>query len=100
MDYSISPEGEALLAALGHPLRLRILQAFERHGVRSVPELARELGLKYDLVYFAVEVLVSVGAVELVRTEPSSIGSPIRYFQVKRWGWAAFAQQVEHLAAG
>jgi predicted ArsR family transcriptional regulator len=98
MDYSISPEAEALLAALGHPARLRILQALERQGVRSVPELAHALELKYDPAYFAVERLAAVGAVEHVRTEPSGTGSPIRYFQVRRWGWTALAQQVERLA--
>jgi predicted ArsR family transcriptional regulator len=98
MDNSLSPEGQALLGALGHPARLPMLLALERQGVRSVPELRRQLGLKYDPAYFAMETLAAVGAVEIVRVEPSSAGSPIRYFQVKRWGWAAFAEQVERLA--
>jgi predicted ArsR family transcriptional regulator len=100
MDPSLSPEAQALLGALGHPARLPILQVLERQGVRSVPELRRQLGLKYDPAYFAVEQLAAVGAVELVRVEPSGTGSPIRYFQVKRWGWASFAEQVERLATG
>jgi predicted ArsR family transcriptional regulator len=100
MDYSISAAALALLKVLGHPSRLRILKALERRGVLSAPQLAIELQEDYDRVYFSLEKLAAVGAVEVVHTEPSRTGSPIRYFRATRRGWAEFGELLERLAGG
>ena len=58
-----------LVAALSHPLRVRILEVLY-DGVSSPREIAEELGAKVGDVSYHVTKLRELGAVELVRTEP------------------------------
>lgn len=57
-----SAELLALLAAIGHPQRLRIIAELSRGGVH-VSELARRLGLSRPLLYMHLERLESAGLV-------------------------------------
>ena len=56
-----------IIKAMGHPLRMRILEAFNS-GERSPRELATELGEPLGNVSYHVRMLVDLGLLELVRT--------------------------------
>jgi DNA-binding transcriptional ArsR family regulator len=56
-----------IIKAMGHPLRMRILAAFNA-GERSPRELATELGEPLGNVSYHVRMLVDLGLLELVRT--------------------------------
>ena len=58
-----------LVAALSHPLRIRILDVLHQK-VASPREIAEELGAKVGDVSYHVTKLRTLGAIELVRTEP------------------------------
>lgn len=58
-----------LVAALSHPLRIRILDVLLQR-VASPREIAEDLGAKVGDVSYHVTKLRSLGAIELVRTEP------------------------------
>jgi DNA-binding transcriptional ArsR family regulator len=60
---------EALLKAISHPLRHRLLGLLDER-VASPNELARELGLPLGRVSYHIRLLADLGAIELVRTEP------------------------------
>jgi DNA-binding transcriptional ArsR family regulator len=68
---SPDPTNHALLAALCHPLRRRILRAMpeDDKGEVSPRELARELDEGLTHVSYHIHVLVECGAAKLVRTE-------------------------------
>ena len=60
---------EALLRAISHPLRHRLLGMLD--GRTASPNmLARELGLPLGRVSYHIRLLSDLGAIELVRTEP------------------------------
>jgi DNA-binding transcriptional ArsR family regulator len=59
-----------LLKALGHPLRLRILEAISDAGEASPVELAGRLGRPLATVSHHVRLLRDLGFLELARTEP------------------------------
>ncbi len=60
---------EALLRAISHPLRHRLLGMLD--GRTASPNmLARELGLPLGRVSYHIRLLNDLGAIELVRTEP------------------------------
>ena len=61
---------EHYLKALAHPLRYRILVAINEGQPTSPNEVARALGEPLGRVSHHVRVLVRLGAIELVRTEP------------------------------
>ncbi|MGE5407481.1 MAG: helix-turn-helix domain-containing protein [Syntrophothermus sp.] len=65
-----SSDDSALLAALRHPLRRRILRAMERGEPISPRQLSNELGHPLSNVSYHVRVLAERGAVALVSTEP------------------------------
>jgi len=56
-----------IIKAMGHPLRMRILEAFDA-GERSPRELATELGEPLGNVSYHVRMLVDLGLLQLVRT--------------------------------
>jgi DNA-binding transcriptional ArsR family regulator len=56
-----------IIKAMGHPLRMRILEAFNA-GERSPRELATELGEPLGNVSYHVRMLVDLGLLQLVRT--------------------------------
>lgn len=60
---------EALLRAISHPLRHRLLGMLDGR-IASPNELARELGLPLGRVSYHIRLLSDLGAIELVRTEP------------------------------
>ncbi len=63
------PLDEALLKAISHPLRHRLLMLLTDR-VASPNELARELDLPLGRVSYHIRLLNEIGAIELVRTEP------------------------------
>jgi DNA-binding transcriptional ArsR family regulator len=60
----------SLLKALGHPLRLRLLEAISDRGEASPVALAREFDQPLATVSHHVRLLCRLGYLELVRTEP------------------------------
>src|SRR5690242_14094688 len=60
---------EALLRAISHPLRQRLLGMLDGRTA-SPNELARELGLPLGRVSYHIRLLHDLGAIELVATEP------------------------------
>src|SRR3954453_1865341 len=60
---------EALLRAISHPLRHRLLGMLDGRTA-SPNQLARELGLPLGRVSYHIRLLSDLGAIELVRTEP------------------------------
>src|SRR3954464_4770883 len=60
---------EALLRAISHPLRHRLLGMLDGR-VASPNQLARELGLPLGRVSYRIRLLSALGASELARTEP------------------------------
>jgi DNA-binding transcriptional ArsR family regulator len=59
-----------LVKALGHPLRLRILEVINDRGEASPVALAREFGRPLATVSHHARVLRDLGCIEVVRTEP------------------------------
>jgi DNA-binding transcriptional ArsR family regulator len=60
---------EALLRAISHPLRHRLLDLLDGRTA-SPNELARELDLPLGRVSYHIRLLHDLGAIELLRTEP------------------------------
>jgi DNA-binding transcriptional ArsR family regulator len=60
---------EALLRAISHPLRHRLLGMLDGRTA-SPNQLARELDLPLGRVSYHIRLLSDLGAIELVRTEP------------------------------
>ena len=59
-----------LLKALGHPLRLRLLESILERGEASPVELARQLDQRLATVSRHIGILRDLGFVELTRTRP------------------------------
>ncbi|MEN3281447.1 MAG: hypothetical protein V7607_2587 [Solirubrobacteraceae bacterium] len=59
-----------LLKALGHPLRLRLLESITDRGEASPKALALELNQPLATVSHHIRVLRDLGWIEIVRTEP------------------------------
>jgi DNA-binding transcriptional ArsR family regulator len=60
---------ERLMKALGHPMRMRILMRLSQKTM-SPNQLAQELEERLGSVSYHVRVLVEIGYLELIRTEP------------------------------
>jgi DNA-binding transcriptional ArsR family regulator len=71
----------ALLAAVGHPQRLRIIAELSG-GQVHVSELARRLGLSRPLVYMHLERLEKAGLIS-GRLELSSDGKAMKYISLE-----------------
>jgi DNA-binding transcriptional ArsR family regulator len=71
----------ALLAAVGHPQRLRIIAELA-NGQVHVSELARRLGLSRPLVYMHLERLETAGLIS-GRLELSSDGKAMKYIRLE-----------------
>jgi DNA-binding transcriptional ArsR family regulator len=76
---------EALLKAISHPLRHRLLGLLDDR-VASPNELARELGLPLGRVSYHIRLLADLGAIELVRTEPRR-GALEHFYRAVTRGW-------------
>lgn len=77
-------DGEAMVFALRHPMRRRLLVAFA-DGVCSPTQLARRLGEDLHLVAYHSRALHFYGAIELVETRPSR-GSTQHFYRVSEVG--------------
>src|SRR4051812_20979615 len=76
---------EALLRAISHPLRHRLLGMLD--GRTASPNmLARELGLPLGRVSYHIRLLSDLGAIELVRTEPRR-GALEHFYQAVTTVW-------------
>src|SRR5919198_5652289 len=76
---------EALLKAISHPLRHRLLGLLDDR-VASPNELARELELPLGRVSYHIRLLADLGAIELVRTEPRR-GALEHFYRAVTRGW-------------
>jgi DNA-binding transcriptional ArsR family regulator len=79
-DEPTSDELLALLAAVGHAQRLRVLAAL-RQGRVHVSELARRLGLSRPLLYMHLDRLEKAGLVA-GQLELSDEGRAMKYFEI------------------
>src|ERR1044072_1315121 len=77
--------GEALLRAISHPLRHRLLGMLDGR-IASPNMLARELDLPLGRVGYHIRVLSDLGAIELVRTEPRR-GALEHFYQAVTTVW-------------
>lgn len=68
-ESNSKPEN-ALLAALGNPLRRRILRRMRDEEMISPRQLANELGLPLSNLAYHVRVLAKCGAITLVQVKP------------------------------
>jgi DNA-binding transcriptional ArsR family regulator len=75
-----SEELLALLAALGHPQRLRVIEALAENRAH-VSGLARQLGVSRPLLYMHLERLEKAGLV-LGELELSGDGKAMKYFEL------------------
>jgi DNA-binding transcriptional ArsR family regulator len=66
----LPPLDKTLVKALGHPLRLRILEVINDRGEASPVALAREFGRPLATVSHHTRVLRDLGYIEVTRTEP------------------------------
>jgi DNA-binding transcriptional ArsR family regulator len=69
-----------LLAALGHPLRRRILRRMRDEEMMSPRRLAREFELPVSNIAYHVRVLADCGALTLVQVQPVR-GAIKHYYQ-------------------
>jgi DNA-binding transcriptional ArsR family regulator len=72
MAMSKKEKNDAILGALGHPVRRKILRYLENvNGSGASPsEMADELGEKLPNVSYHVRILAKTGALKLVKTTP------------------------------
>ena len=76
---------EALLKAISHPLRHRLLALLDDRTA-SPNELARELELPLGRVSYHIRLLADLGVIELVRTEPRR-GALEHFYRAVTRGW-------------
>jgi DNA-binding transcriptional ArsR family regulator len=76
---------EALLKAISHPLRHRLLGLLDDRTA-SPNELARELDLPLGRVSYHIRLLADLGVIELVRTEPRR-GALEHFYRAVTRGW-------------
>ena len=76
---------EALLRAISHPLRHRLLGMLDGR-IASPNMLARELDLPLGRVSYHIRLLSDLGAIELVRTEPRR-GALEHFYQAVTTVW-------------
>lgn len=77
-------ELRAVLAAIGHPVRMRVIEELAAGRVH-VSELARRLGVSRPLLYMHLERLESAGIVE-GHLELAADGKSMKYFELKPFG--------------
>jgi DNA-binding transcriptional ArsR family regulator len=90
-------EDDDLLAALGHPLRRRILRAMDCEETLSPRELANDLNAPLSNVAYHVRVLADCAAVTLVHTQPTR-GSMQHFYSTAVE--APWARQILDLSEG
>src|SRR5260370_22138996 len=72
----------AMLSALDHPHRLRIIAALASGGRNYVSQLAREVGISRPLLHLHLQRLQEAGLVTS-KLELSSDGKALNYFEVR-----------------
>jgi DNA-binding transcriptional ArsR family regulator len=96
---TISARSAHLLTVLKDPLRLRILLALEERP-RSSAQLARDLGLPYDKVNWAMKSLARGQLTEVARSEPAPSGQTIqKIYAARHRGWATLLPALDTIAA-
>lgn len=70
MAMSRLEKNNAVLSALGHPLRRKILRLLEDDSNLSPKQLAGELGQDVGVVSYHVRLLAEAGVLKLVKTRP------------------------------
>src|ERR1700754_1077987 len=78
---------EALLRAISHPLRHRLLGMLDAR-TPSPNHLARELDLPLGRVSYHIRLLADLGAIELVRSEPRR-GALEHFYRAVTRGWVS-----------
>jgi DNA-binding transcriptional ArsR family regulator len=95
---TMSPRSAQLLTALKDPLRLRILLALEQRPA-SAAELARDLGVPYDKVNWAVKSLAEGRLAELRSAAPGPSGQTIqKVYAARHSGWATLLPVLDEIA--
>src|SRR5215469_212123 len=87
-----SEELMALLTAIAHPLRLRVIAELA-HGRVHVSELARRLGMSRPLLYMHLDRLQKAGLV-LGSLELSEDGKAMKYFELVPFDLRVTAETV------
>ena len=95
---TLSPDD--LLAALNHPLRRRILRAFEGGETISPVELAKRLTVPLTTVSYHVRILAQYGALKLVGTKPARGAVEHFYHSLVEAEWALAALHASQAADG
>jgi DNA-binding transcriptional ArsR family regulator len=92
----------AILSALSHPHRLRIVALLRRRGRQYVSELARQVGLSRPLLHLHLAKLAEAGLVSR-RHELSDDGKALAYFDLVEFAFElspdAIVAAVRSLAA-
>lgn len=95
----MSPRSAQLLTVLKDPLRLTILMALEQRP-RSPTELARDLGMPYDKVNWAMRSLAAGGLAELRSAEPGPSGQTIqKVYAARHSGWGQLPPVLDAIAS-
>lgn len=96
---TLSPRSAHLLTILKDPLRLKILIELERRP-RSPTELARDMGLPYDKVNWAMRSLAQGGLADLQSAAPGPSGQTIqKVYAARHTGWTALLPVLDAIAA-
>jgi DNA-binding transcriptional ArsR family regulator len=102
MDRStmtLSPRSAHLLTILKDPLRLRILMELERTP-RSATQLARDMGMPYDKVNWAIRSLAQGGLADLQSARPGPSGQTIqKVYAARHSGWSDLLPVLDAIAA-
>jgi DNA-binding transcriptional ArsR family regulator len=95
----LSPRSARLLAVLKDPVRLTILMELEQQP-RSAAEMARDLGMPYDKVNWAMRSLAQGGLAEVRSAEPGPSGQTIqKVYGTRHSGWAGLPPVLDAIAA-
>jgi predicted transcriptional regulator len=95
---NVPSESAHLLSAVCNPVRLPILLALEERP-RSSADLARDLGLPYDSVNYAVKAMAKAGLVEVVSEGVTRTNLMHRVYAVNYSGWSALVTALGAIVA-
>lgn len=87
----------AMLAALAHPQRLRILGELTRNGRTYVSQLAREMGISRPLLHLHLQKLQEGGLVTS-KLELSADGKALNFFEVSDFAIELTPQAIAEAA--
>ncbi len=93
-------KADDLIAAINHPVRRRILRAFDGKEAISPVELAERLDVALTTVSYHVRILAGYRALKLVRTKPARGAVEHFYRSMVEAEWALVALQASKRADG